>query len=76
MTIPVKPFQRDEVVRYAKKRAPRPILIGDVALNLGWWSTIRKTEELLEEMVEDGVLRRATEAECRTYDIKCGYFLV
>lgn len=68
--------QQRLILAYANKRYPRPILVGDVALMLGWWATLRGTELMLDAMVNQGLLRAATKAECRTYDVRQGYFPV
>lgn len=68
--------QQRLIMAYAHKRAPRPILVGDVALMLGWWATLRGTEQQLDSMVNQGLLRAATLAECHTYDVRQGYFPV
>ena len=54
----------------------RPILIGPVSMLRGWKGTVAETEALLEDMVLDGQLRRATKDEMRRFDVQVGYFLV
>ncbi len=67
--------QKATAIAFAKKRAPRPILIGEVAMQLGWWATLKETEALLEEMIHDGTLRRPTKAEYKEYGVRFGYVL-
>jgi hypothetical protein len=73
MPIPPRDVQKQLVLDYARKQQPMPILSGAVSLMFGWWSTLRGTEELLDEMVHDGTLRQATKEECRRADIRQGY---
>lgn len=54
----------------------KPILIGMLAADLGWWASLRATEALLEELVVDGVCRHLTPSECREFGILFGYAVV
>jgi hypothetical protein len=55
-------------------RTDRPILAGPTSMLRGWQGTLAETEDLLEDMVRDGKLRRVTDAEKRQYDVQTGYF--
>lgn len=57
-------------------RVRKPILIGMLAADLGWWASLRATEALLEELVVDGVCRHLTPSECREFGILFGYAVV
>ena len=59
---------------YAKSRLG-PILIGPFAAHLGWWATLSDAEEILNILLERGVLRLLTEAETIKYDVSYGYLL-
>lgn len=76
MKRPPKEEQKASVLAFAKLRAPRPILIGQAAVLLGWWATLPETEALLEEMVKEGTLRRPTKREYREYGVRFGYIAV
>ncbi len=65
-----------KLVREAYTRTDQPILVGPVSMLRGWQGTLAETEELLEEMADDGLLRRATDHEKRYFDVRQGYFLV
>jgi len=74
---PKPPSDRNEakqkVLRFAAKKADRPILIGEVSMELrGLWS-LAASEDLLKEMVDDGLLREVTPEESRQFDC-FGYF--
>ena len=58
------------------RRVGKPILIGHLSLELGWWSNLESTEALLESLVEERVLRRMTSSECRSFGITFAYALV
>ena len=76
MKKPTPDQQKQSILDHAKKRDPRPILTGEVALMLGWWASLRDTEAVLDDMVKDGVLRFVTNEECLTFGVRHGYRLV
>lgn len=51
------------------------ILVGPVSLEIRSGFGLEATEELLDRMVADGLLRLATEAELKTLGSRHGYFL-
>ena len=53
-----------------------PILAGPVSMLRGWCGTLSEAVTLLEDMVQDGKLRRVTDAEKRRFDVQGGYFPV
>lgn len=53
----------------------RPVLIGEVCLWIGRTFGLRDTEEILDEMVLQGILRLATREELRRHGVRHGYFL-
>lgn len=64
---------KERVLLFAAKKADRPILIGEVSMELrGVWS-LAASEDLLKEMVGDGLLREVTPEESRRFDC-FGYF--
>jgi len=73
---PSREEQKQTLLALARQRAPRPLLIGHGAVHLGWWATLNDTEDILEELVKEGVLRHATRPECRWFGIRFGYLLV
>jgi hypothetical protein len=66
---------RQRTVDYCR-RVKCPILIGNLAVELGWWANLRPMEDLLESLVDEGVLRRLTQDECRKFDVYFAYALV
>jgi hypothetical protein len=70
---PPKAEQKAKLLALALDIAPKPMLVGWGAVHLGWWASLPDTEELLEEMVREGVLRRATKAELREHGLRHGY---
>jgi len=70
---------REIVVCYMQKKQYRPVLVGELALEIGPLWTLDDTEFLLNCMLREGSVRRATEKEksqyCIEYDAD-GYFLV
>lgn len=69
---PLSSGMRQAAIEYCK-RVRKPILIGRLATDLGWWADLRAVETLLEEFVAEGLCRRLTEDECRQFDISFGY---
>lgn len=68
---------KQQVLTYlleSKMRRVGPIMVGHIAVECHLRLTI--AEEILEDLVGDKKLRRATPAEKRQYDIQGGYFLV
>ena len=63
---------REKAIAYCV-RVRKPILIGYLAADLGWWASLRETEALLEDLVAEGICRRLTPAECREFGIMFGY---
>ncbi len=53
------------------KTFSRPLLIGHVAVECQM--SLKEAENLLDSMVDDGVLRRATPRELRDCDLSIGY---
>jgi hypothetical protein len=60
------------VLEYARN-ASRPLLIGAVAMHLGWWATLAETEKLLESLVTEGLLRHLTPSESSRCGVRHGY---
>ena len=52
------------------------MLIGAVAMHLGWWATLAEAEKLLEGLVVEGVLRHLTPSEASQCGLRHGYVLV
>ena len=57
-------------------RVRKPILIGPLTADLGWWAGLRETEALLEGLVREGLCRYLTTDECRAFGITFGYAAV
>jgi hypothetical protein len=72
---PPPPQIRQQAIEYCR-RVGKPILIGHLSLHLGWWASLADTEALLEDLVSEGLLRRLTETECRTFGVTFAYALV
>jgi hypothetical protein len=65
--------QKVRLLAYCQKTAPKITLVGRAAERLGWWATLSDTEKLLEELVVDGLIRRATKEELREQGLRHGY---
>lgn len=78
MTTPRPPIgeQKTKLLTFARAIAPKPMLIGRAAVQLGWWATLPETEALLEEMVREGALRRASKTELSEHGLRHGYCAV
>jgi hypothetical protein len=50
----------------------KPLLVGPISMEIGLNYGLNETEALLEEMVREGLLRRATSKELGSRDLK-GY---
>ena len=57
-------------------RSMRPLLIGTAALHLGSFWAIDKTEDLFQELVEEGKIRGLDLNEQKTHGLLHGYILV
>lgn len=68
--------ERAKILAYVRGLFPRPALVGPVAIQLGPWASTAMVENALEEMVAQGDLRKATETEQKTHDVRLGYFAV
>lgn len=66
--------QKAEILQQAK-RAMVPLLIGPVASSIGHYARLEAVEAILEEMCEEGVLRRITKEESWKHGIQHGYVL-
>lgn len=73
---PTTPEIKKRILQHAANHPEVPLLVGQLAVKLGWWATIDKVQEYLEDMAADGLLRRTTPAEDRTYGIHEGYWRV
>jgi hypothetical protein len=76
MTWPPRDEQKAALLVLARQLAPKPLLIGAGAVHLGWWAKLAETEAILDELVSEGTLRRATKAECYGWGIAQGYLVV
>lgn len=56
------------------KRSSRPTLIGPIAVELG--CSLAEASALFQDMLEEGLVRQATEREMFLYDVRDGYVLV
>jgi DNA-binding IclR family transcriptional regulator len=65
---------RQKILDYFQKPMDRPVLVGQVCLALNL--RLAEVEGVLEGLVADGLLRHATPAEMKRYDIHQGYVLV
>lgn len=54
-------------------RAHGPILVGKLAMHLGWWVSIEETEKLVADLVGDGYLRLLTPEEAKACGVRHGY---
>ena len=57
LILPSLPETRERILVLCDSRG-RPVTIGETAMHLGWWATLAKVEGVLEEMVEDGILKK------------------
>ena len=71
--VPKRPKTEEarQLVLQRARTFTRPLLIGHVALE--FHMSLKEAENLLDGMVEDGVLRRATPKELRDFDLQSGY---
>lgn len=53
--------------------ASRPLLIGVASVRLGSFWSIERTQELFQELTDEGLLRRLNENETRQYGMSEGY---
>ena len=60
-----------QIMALARRRSPIPLLVGEVALALKL--SLKDSENLLEDLLEQGRFRHATDAECRQFDIRFGF---
>lgn len=74
--IPPVEKQKEQLLDYCQRQAPKISLIGLAAGCLGWWATLPGTESLLEELVTEGKLRHATKAELTKQGVRFGYLPV
>jgi hypothetical protein len=72
---PLPPQVRELALAYCRK-VRQPILIGNLSVELGWWSNLRDTEALLEDLVYEGVLRPLTTKECQSFGVSFAYGVV
>ena len=56
--------------------ASRPLLIGVASLRLGSFWSIERTQELFQELEEEGLLRQLNGNEMRQYGMGEGYVIV
>lgn len=67
---------RPRALEYCLK-VKKPILIGRLAIEIGWWWWgIEDAEVLLNQMVAEGILRELTEEERQQFDVRFGYAVV
>jgi hypothetical protein len=55
------------------QRAQGPILVGKLALHLGWWISVEETEALVLDLVREGYLRLLTPEEASAFGVRHGY---
>lgn len=73
MAKPKKPTleeRRQSVLDWARKTR-RPILVGPIAIELD--CSLAEAEALLDGMVDEGLLRRATTTEMQAFDLREGF---
>ena len=56
-------------------RHDRVVLVGQVSLHIANGYGLNKTERLLEEMVREGIIQRASQAEQKAAGYRDGYVL-
>lgn len=56
-------------------RNDRVVLVGQVSLHIAHGYGLNKTERLLEEMVREGIIQRASQAEQKAAGYRDGYVL-
>lgn len=67
---------RRETLKYLRRRDPkRLILVGPVSSEIRCGFSLDATEQLLDGMVGDGLLRIATQAELKALGSHHGYYL-
>lgn len=71
--VPKRPKSEEarKLVLERAKTFTRPLLIGHVALECHM--SLREAESLLDTMVDEGLLRRATQRELWEHDLQSGY---
>jgi hypothetical protein len=67
---------RQSVLKYLRYESCRIVMVGPVASWLRGRFSLRRTEELLDRLVAEGVLRPATDAELQTYSLQHGYVVI
>jgi hypothetical protein len=68
--------QKSTLLDFARRNAPKPMLVGPASFYLGWWATLNEVENLCELMVREGVLRLASRAELAQWGVRHGYLPV
>lgn len=58
------------------EKTVRPVLVGVVAMKLGHYWNLARTEELFDELVYEGHIRKITKDEQEQHGLEEGYFPV
>ncbi len=66
---------RGKIKDFLAKNIYRPVLVGELAMHIGHLWSLFETEQLVEKMIAEGVLREASQKEMQRFDLR-GFFLV
>lgn len=67
---------RQDVLQYLKREPSRIVMVGHVSSWLRGGLSLRRTEDLLDGLVQEGILRPASPEELKGLSLRHGYFLV
>lgn len=67
----LKEKAKHEILQVAAKQV-RPLLIGPFSVSFSW--PLQWVEAVFDDLQADRKLRRATERECKAFDVMEGYF--
>ena len=66
---------RKDLLQYLRREPDKLIMVGHVSNWLRGGFSLRRTEQLLEGLVDEGIIRPASEAELKIEDKLHGYYL-
>lgn len=72
----IRELARKDILQYLSREPDKLISVGPVSRWLRGGYSLERTEELLEDLVLEGILRHATKEELAKSPFGLGYFLV
>ena len=71
----IRELARKDILQYLSREPKRLISVGPISRWLRGGYSLERTEELLEGLVTEGILRHATDEELRNSSFGVGYYL-